>query len=81
MGRVICLADCFDAMTSSRTYRKALPLEVAMTEIQRCSGTQFDPALTDAFLKIGIERFRELLTDHKRQAKQLLELQQSLRAA
>lgn len=81
MGRVICLADCFDAMTSSRTYRKALPLEVALTEIQRCSGTQFDPALTDAFLKIGAERFRDLLTDHKRQAKQLIEMQQSLRAA
>jgi len=45
MGRIICLADCFDAMTSSRTYRKALPLEVALTEIRRCAGTQFDPAL------------------------------------
>ncbi|HEV8292670.1 MAG TPA: HD-GYP domain-containing protein, partial [Tepidisphaeraceae bacterium] len=30
MGRIICLADCFDAMTSNRTYRKALPLEVAL---------------------------------------------------
>ena len=47
MGRIICLADCFDAMTTSRTYRKALPLEVALTEIRRCSGTQFDPTLTD----------------------------------
>jgi HD-GYP domain-containing protein (c-di-GMP phosphodiesterase class II) len=44
MGRIICLADCFDAMTSNRTYRKALPLEVALTEIRRCSGTQFDPS-------------------------------------
>jgi HD-GYP domain-containing protein (c-di-GMP phosphodiesterase class II) len=81
MGRLICLADCFDAMTSSRTYRKALPLEVAMTELKRCSGTQFDPALTDAFLKVGADRFRELLTDHKRQTKHLIEMQQSLRAA
>jgi HD-GYP domain-containing protein (c-di-GMP phosphodiesterase class II) len=81
MGRVICLADCFDAMTSSRTYRKALPLEVALTEIRRCSGTQFDPGLTDAFLQVGADKFRELLTDHKRQTKQLIEMQQSLRAA
>jgi HD-GYP domain-containing protein (c-di-GMP phosphodiesterase class II) len=68
-------------MTSSRTYRKALPLEVALTEIRRCAGTQFDPALTDIFLSLGVDRFRELLADHKRQAKQLIELQQSLRAA
>jgi HD-GYP domain-containing protein (c-di-GMP phosphodiesterase class II) len=68
-------------MTSSRTYRKALPLEVALTEIRRCSGTQFDPGLTDAFLKIPAEQFRELLTDHKRQTKLLIEMQQGLRAA
>ena len=61
MGRIICLADCFDAMTSTRTYRKALPLEVALADIRRCSGTQFDPALTEAFLRIDIENFREIL--------------------
>ncbi|HUB24731.1 MAG TPA: HD domain-containing phosphohydrolase [Tepidisphaeraceae bacterium] len=60
-GRLICLADCFDAMTSNRTYRKAMPLEVALTEIRRCSGTQFDPALTEAFLRIGADRLRELV--------------------
>ena len=77
-GRVICLADCFDAMTSSRTYRKALPLEVALTEIRRCSGTQFDPALTDHFLRIGEARLRELLRDHHEQAKRLIEAQQTV---
>ncbi|MGA2229960.1 MAG: HD domain-containing phosphohydrolase [Tepidisphaeraceae bacterium] len=61
MGRLICLADCFDAMTSNRTYRKALPLEVALTEIRRCSGTQFDPGLTEAFLRIGAAKLRELV--------------------
>lgn len=81
MGRVICLADCFDAMTSSRTYRRAMPLEAALAEIRRCAGTQFDPVLTDAFLAIGADRFREILMDHKRQSKPLLELQQALRAA
>jgi HD-GYP domain-containing protein (c-di-GMP phosphodiesterase class II) len=81
MGRVICLADCFDAMTSSRTYRKALPLEVALAEIRRCAGTQFDPALADVFVQVGADRFRELLTDHKEQTKHLIEMQQNLRAA
>jgi putative nucleotidyltransferase with HDIG domain len=81
MGRIICLADCFDAMTSNRTYRRALPLEVAMTEIRRCSGTQFDPELAEAFLQVGADRFRELLKDHQEKSQKLLELQQSLKSA
>ena len=81
MGRIICLADCFDAMTSNRTYRKALPLEVALSEIRRCSGTQFDPELAETFLRIAPDEFRALLRDHQQQAKKLLELQETLRAA
>jgi putative nucleotidyltransferase with HDIG domain len=81
MGRILCLADCFDAMTSNRTYRKALPLEVALTEIRRCSGTQFDPALAEAFLKTGVEEFRELLRDYEHQTRQLADLQKTLRVA
>lgn len=82
MGRIICLADCFDAMTSNRTYRKALPLEVALTEIRRCSGTQFDPKLTEAFLRIGAEKFRQLLASNPGRVRQLGELQQqTLRSA
>jgi len=81
MGRIICLADCFDAMTSNRTYRKALPLEVALTEIRRCTGTQFDPVLADAFLNIGADRFRQLLKANHEQAKEMVELQQHLRSA
>ena len=79
MGRIICLADCFDAMTSNRTYRKALPLEVALTEIRRCAGTQFDPALAEAFLRTGADVFRDLLRNHAEKSKRLLELQQTLR--
>src|SRR5215212_3884787 len=81
MGRIICLADCFDAMTSNRTYRKALPLEVALTEIRRCSSTQFDPRLTEAFLQISGDQFRELIRNHQQQTKRLAEMSQSLRVA
>lgn len=81
MGRVICLADCFDAMTSSRTYRRALPLEVAMIEIRRCAGTQFDPILADAFLRISTDELRDLLKNHAASTRRVLDLQQSLRAA
>jgi len=79
MGRIICLADCFDAMTSNRTYRKALPLEVALSEIRRCSGTQFDPGLTEAFLRTGCDGFRELLRDWEHQTARLADLQMTLR--
>ncbi|HZZ44625.1 MAG TPA: HD-GYP domain-containing protein [Tepidisphaeraceae bacterium] len=65
MGRIICLADCFDAMTSSRTYRKALPIETALEEIRRNAGTQFDPQLAEAFLSIGVDRLRAILNDHQ----------------
>ena len=79
MGRILCLADCFDAMTSNRTYRKALPLEVALIEIRRCSGTQFDPRLAEAFLKIDIEEFRGLMANHQEQTRKIAEMQQTLR--
>ncbi|HWL94667.1 MAG TPA: HD domain-containing phosphohydrolase [Phycisphaerae bacterium] len=59
LGRIICLADSFDAMTSNRTYRAALPIAVAAAEIRRCSGTQFDPALADVLLKIGPKQLFE----------------------
>jgi HD-GYP domain-containing protein (c-di-GMP phosphodiesterase class II) len=49
LGRIVSLADAFDAMTSARPYRKAMPLEEAVAEIDRCSGTQFDPVVVAAF--------------------------------
>jgi HD-GYP domain-containing protein (c-di-GMP phosphodiesterase class II) len=77
MGRIICLADCFDAMTSSRTYRKGLPLEVALCEIRRCAGTQFDPFLAETFLRTRPDKLRELLRDHQDKSKRLLDLQET----
>lgn len=54
-GRIIALADTYDAMTSTRPYRIALSHEVAMAEIKRCSGTQFDPTLAEVFLSLSDE--------------------------
>ncbi len=51
-ARILTVADSFDAMTSDRPYRPALPVEAARQEIKRCIGTQFDPAVADAFLKL-----------------------------
>ncbi len=49
-SRIMAIADTFDAMTSTRAYRKALPLEAANAEILRCSGSQFDPEIVPMFL-------------------------------
>ena len=53
-ARILAVADAFDAMTSNRSYRAAMSTGDALDEIKRCSGTQFDPAVIDAFLKIHI---------------------------
>jgi len=54
-ARIIGLADCFDAMSSDRTYRKALPLEAVVGEVQKCSGTQFDPEVVKHLLSWDLE--------------------------
>ena len=51
-ARIAAIADTFDAMTSKRSYRNALPLEVVRAEIEKCSGTQFDPEIAKIFLNI-----------------------------
>jgi response regulator RpfG family c-di-GMP phosphodiesterase len=48
-SRIMTIADTFDAMTSTRAYRKALPVSDAIAEVRRCSGTQFDPDIVPAF--------------------------------
>lgn len=49
-ARVIAVADAFDAMTSNRSYRGARSVEEAIADLEKWSGTQFDPALVDAFV-------------------------------
>jgi len=49
-ARVLAVADAFDAMTSTRSYRGARPIDEAVAELRKWSGTQFDPAFVDAFV-------------------------------
>jgi HD-GYP domain-containing protein (c-di-GMP phosphodiesterase class II) len=53
LSRVILVADAFDAMTSVRAYQPALPVEYAVDEIRRNSGTQFDPGVVEVFLDLA----------------------------
>jgi HD-GYP domain-containing protein (c-di-GMP phosphodiesterase class II) len=49
-ARVIAVADAFDSMTSTRSYRHARSVEGAIAELRRCAGTQFDPVMVDALV-------------------------------
>lgn len=61
IARILAVADSYDAMTSDRAYRRALRHDVAIAELRRCAGTQFDPTIVDAFL--------EAIEKHRRQRK------------
>ncbi len=56
-ARIFTIADAFDAMTSDRAYRSAMPAEEALAEVLRNSGTQFDPTAVRAFLSVYQKRF------------------------
>ena len=53
LSRIILVADAFDAITSTRAYQPALPVEFAISEIKTNTGTQFDPTVVDIFLELA----------------------------
>lgn len=57
-GRIVAVADAYDVMTSTRSYKKPLSAEAARQELTDCAGTQFDPAMVRAFLNISLGRLR-----------------------
>lgn len=60
LGRVISFADAFDAMSSNRAYRNAMPRQKVLSEIRAGRGTQFDPSLVEPFLDLPLDEFDEL---------------------
>lgn len=50
-ARVLAVVDAFDAMTTDRPYRRALPQSHAVAELERCAGTQFDPEIVRVFVE------------------------------
>lgn len=52
-SRIVAIIDAFDAMTSARPYRKGLPVEEAIRRLEQSAGTQFDPVLTPAFVRMA----------------------------
>jgi HD-GYP domain-containing protein (c-di-GMP phosphodiesterase class II) len=64
-ARIILIADTFDAMTTTRPYRKGLANEIAYKELRQFSGRQFDPQLVQVFLKAhpGWGQYEEEITE------------------
>lgn len=56
IARIIAVADAFDAMTSNRVYRKHLDLDFVLEELKKCSGTQFDPEIAEALIRLIEEK-------------------------
>ena len=60
-GRIVAIADAFDVMTATRSYKTPLPAAQARAELTRNSGTQFDPHLVRSFLAISLGRMRTVV--------------------
>lgn len=60
LARITAVADTFDAMTSKRSYRDAIPLENVKNEFKKFSGTQFDPKIADIFIDIMDNHYDEI---------------------
>ena len=56
-SRIFSVVDALDAMTSQRTYRRAMPFEEAARRIEEASGTQFDPKVVEAFMRVPIDEW------------------------
>jgi len=51
-ARIVSVTDAFDAMVADRPYRKGMPFNDAIAELNRCAGTHFDPNVVEAFIKV-----------------------------
>ncbi len=69
-ARILSVVDVFDAMTHERSYRKALSRETAIAELERAAGTQFDPAVVEAFLTLLKRQGEELVAPAREAAKE-----------
>jgi len=75
LARAMCVVDCYDAMSCERPYRPALTYRQCLAELRRCAGTQFDPEMVAAFLRVlqHLRRRRTWVTTLAQQAAQLID--------
>lgn len=65
VARIIAIADTFDAMSSSRTYRKAMTRKSVLDEMMRSTPGQFDPELAEVFFNLDFSMWEELMIEHQ----------------
>jgi HD-GYP domain-containing protein (c-di-GMP phosphodiesterase class II) len=61
LARIVAVCDSFDAMSSSRTYRRAMPRDEVFAEMIRCEGSQFDPSIIPVFIGMDLTEYDRLL--------------------
>ena len=64
LSRMLTICDTFDAMTTNRCYREPVTLEQCIKEINRCSGTQFEPIICELFIEFIKDRFGFMVEDN-----------------
>ncbi len=65
VARIVCLADAFDAMSSTRTYRKQMTRPAVLEEVERCAGSQFDSNIVRAFQMVDLSLYDNMLRGHQ----------------
>lgn len=74
LARIVAICDSFDAMSSNRTYRRAMPREEIFAEIRRCAGSQFDPDIVPVFLGMDFTGYDRLLSQGIEESRSALKL-------
>ncbi len=64
IARLLGVADAFDAMSSTRSYRAAMPRQKVLSEVLRCAGQQFDPEMARAFVQLDMTEYDRLASRH-----------------
>lgn len=65
IARILACADTFDAMSSTRSYRAAMPRDRVISEINQCAGTQLDASVVDAFMNIELAEYDRMVTERR----------------
>ena len=75
IARAMCVVDCYDAMSCARPYRRGMTYRECLVELRKCSGTQFDPAMVKAFLRVleGLEKRRRRIVGLATKAARLVD--------
>ena len=77
-ARIICCADCFDAMATKRSYKEPCSKEYIISEFERCSGTQFDPDIAKVVIElIKQDKFKTIIEENKEMKNDIISIEDS----